>query len=1187
MRLLCLIPLMALLGTAIAAPPPAQPLFVPLTVNDGLPSNVVYKTVQDRDGFVWIGTQDGLARYDSVGFRVFRHNPTDPRSLVSNDIAVLLIDRDGVLWCGGEGTGLNRLDADGKGFTHFLHEPNDLRTLGSNDLFSIAEDTAGSIWVGTYLGGLNRLEVDGSFTHVDHDAEDPRSLRSNTVYALQADALNRLWVGTDEGLDVREADGRIVHVELPPLDERPGRPVVMNFLPDGDGGMLVATLKGVFRVDRQLLYQGEVAATQPPLKVSALARSEDNGLWIGLLGGLAHLSERGLQRYATGEGSTGAYPGSRTMDIRSDLEGGVWFSLFDGGIARLPPHWRNFSVFRHVPGNTASLARSRALALAADGNRAVWVAAGADGLDRIDHKTGQIEHWGKRIDLGGEQPYALLPDGDDHLWVGSHSGLRRYSLTTRKPSPLPVDLGRPDALPPGYVNRLVAAPDGSVWASVRGGGVVHVDGDPPRVLRRYMPAMGTLGDSDILDMVLDSSARPWVATASGVERHEVGGDRFTGVTGLPLESVHALAFAPDGALWLHRLGALERYRIDGDVAELERRYDATNGWPAQIAAALAVAEDGSVWVTSLRGLWRVDDRTQAVRHFDGRDGLPSLEFLPRVLASTADGTLYAGTTGGVAAFDPASMRFDAPPPPVRLTSVNVRRGGQLETLSLDSPVLLRHDDVDLSIAARALSFANPVANRYQFRLDSFDRGWIDAEHGERVYSQLAAGDYRLHVRAANADGVWSELAEPLVVSVARAPWATAWAYAIYTLAAVLAALAMFSAYRARLRQRHLAVLAEERRRGTEELVEAKSAFLATIGHEIRTPMTGVLGMSELLLGTELDERQRGYAKAIHQSGQLLLRLVNDSLDIARIDAGKFALDDHTLDPAALAREVMALQQPLAQRKNLTTSVSVAPDVPRQIWGDELRIKQILLNLINNALKFTERGSIALDLTVVNGSHLRFHVADTGPGMSAEVCARLFGRFAQADGVMRQHGGSGLGLAICRELTLLMGGTITVSSVPDSGSEFDVDLPIYEAVAKSIDGQPAAPVSMLPPRASLNVLLVEDDATVAAVIDGLLGRLGHRAVHAANGLAALTELKTLHFDLVLLDLDLPGIDGLQLARMIRAGGGATLPLIAVTARSVGDEEILIRDAGMDGLLRKPITTALLGNAITAALVKRRA
>lgn len=1172
---------------AMAAPPPAPPQFVPLTVADGLPSSVVYKTVQDHDGFIWIGTQDGLARYDGIGFRVFRHDLAEAASLPSNDISALLIDREGNLWCGGEASGLNRLEADGTSFTHWLHQPNDLRTLGSDDVFSIAQDASGAIWVGTYLGGLNRLQADGSFLHVDHDAEDPRSLRSSTVLALHADAQNRLWVGTDTGLDVREADGRIVHVELPPLAERAGRSVVMAFLPDADGSVLVGTYKGLFRVDSQLRYAGEVASAQPPLKVSALARTDDDDLWIGTSTGLARLDANGLQHYSSDESAPGAYPGRRTMDVRADDEGGIWFALFDGGVARLPPHWRNFAAFRHIPGDTTSLVRTRVNALGADAARAIWVASGDNGLDRLDRVSGQIERWGERLRIAGQRLTAVLPEGRDHVWVGSYGGLSRYSLTSLQAMDLAVDLTRADALPPGHVNQLAHAPDGSLWASVRGGGVAHIaSSDPPRVLRRYMPAAHTLGDADITALALDASATPWLATASGVERLAAGGDRFVAVAGLPTDAVHALAFAPDGALWLHRLGALERYRIDGDGAHLEQRFDARHGWPTLTAAALMISADDSVWVTSLRGLWRVDGHTRAIRRFDARDGLPSQEFLPGALVAGADGTLYAGSLGGVIAFDPATMQLRTPPPPLHVTALSVRRGGGVEALDMAAPVALRHDDLDFRVEARALSFANPAANRYQFRLDGFDRDWVDAEHGERVYSQLASGGYRLQVRAANADGVWTDLAPALPVSVARAPWATPLAYALYALATLLAALAMLAAYRTRVRGRHLALLAEERRRVTEQLIEAKSSFLATMGHEIRTPMTGVLGMSELLLGTELDPRQRGYVNAIHQSGQLLLRLVNDSLDIARIDAGKFALDDCQLDPAALAREVIALQQPLAQRKGLALAVGIAADVPPLLWGDELRIKQILLNLVNNALKFTERGEVALHLAVINGSHLRFHVADTGPGMSAEVCARLFNRFEQADGVMRRHGGSGLGLAICRELTLLMGGTITVSSTLGEGSVFEVDLPIYAAPAlpENVAGGDDARLPEVP--GGLDVLLVEDDATVAAVITGLLARLGHRATHVGNGLAALAEFKTQTFDLVLLDLDLPGLDGLQLARMIRAGSGAALPMIAVTARSVGDEETLIRSAGMDGLLRKPVTTALLGNAIAAAIMERK-
>lgn len=1187
MRALLALPLLVLIAVAAAGPPPAPPQFVPMTVADGLPSSVVYKTVQDRDGFIWIGTQDGLARYDGVGFRLFRHDPADPASLASNDVSALLVDRAGNLWCGGEASGLNRLEADGKRFTHWRHRPNAIGTLGSDDLFSLAEDAAGGIWVGTYLGGLNRLQPDGSFLHVDHDAEDPDSLRSSTVYALYADARNRLWIGTDDGLDVRNADGRIVHVQLPPLAARAGPSIVMAFLPDADGSMLVGTRKGLFRVDAELRYQGELANATPALMVSALARAGDAGLWIGTLTGVASFDAHGLQRYSAEEAAPGAYPGTRTMDILRDAEGGTWFALFDGGVARLPPHWRNFVALRHIPGDPASLTRARVKALGVDPAGTIWAASGNDGLDRIDRASGHIERWGERLHIAGQRLTAVLPDGTDRIWVGFQTGLRRYALDTLMVVDMPVDLTRADALPQGFVDNLARAPDGSIWASAHGGGVAHLASDPPRVLRRYTPAAKTLGDTDIFVLALDAQGNPWLATASGVERYDASADRFVAVEGIARESIHALAFAPDGKLWLDRLGALERYRIDAGVAYPEQRFDAASGWPTVSANALAISADGSVWATSSRGLWRVHDRSHVVRRFDTRDGLPSQEFLPGALAAAPDGTLYAGTLGGVVAFDPAALRLDMPAPPLRITALSVRRADR--TLALDStaPIELRYNDLDFRVEVRVLSYANSASNRYRFQLEGFDRDWVDAEHGERVYSQLPAGSYRLHMRAANADGAWTELAPALSLYVARAPWATPLALALYALAVLLTGVAALHAYRTRIRRRHALALAEERRRSSEQLSEAKSAFLATMGHEIRTPMTGVLGMSELLLGTELDERQRGYATAIHQSGQLLLRQVNDSLDIARIEAGKLALDDQPLDPAALVREVAALQQPLAQRKGLSISVKVAADVPALIRGDELRIKQILLNLVNNALKFTECGGVTLELLRAGASHLRFHVADSGPGMSEELRARLFNRFEQADGVTRRHGGSGLGLAICRELTVLMGGSISVSSAPGAGSAFDVDLPIYEAAgARTRQTAPVASAAASPGSA-LDVLLVEDDATVAEVIAGLLTRLGHRATHVPNGLAALAELRRARFDLALLDLDLPGIDGLQLARMIRASAHAALPLVAVTARSVGDEEAQIRAAGMDALLRKPLTSALLAGVIASLLDERGA
>ncbi len=793
-----LLPLLLHANALAAAPPPAPPQFVSLAVADGLPSSVAYKTVQDRDGFIWIGTKDGLARYDGVGFRVFRHDPALAGSLSSNDVSAMLVDRDGHLWCGGEASGLNRLEADGSSFRHWRHRAGDAGTLGSDDVFTIAQDAAGAIWVGTYLGGLSRLQDDGRFVSVDHDAEDPPSLRSNTVQALYGDARNRLWIGTDSGLDVRDADGRIHHVELP-LAGRAGPAMVMAFLPESNGGVLVGTLKGMFRVDSELRYQGEIADGTSALSVMALARSSDGGLWIGLRRGLAHLDAQGLQRYGGEEAAPGAYPGTRTMDVFRDAEGGVWFATFDGGIARLPPQWRNFAAYRHVAGDAASLSRPAVKAVGVDASDSLWTASGLDGLDRIDHASGAIERWGARLGIAGSQLTAVLPAEPDHVWVGSYQGLRRYSLSQQPSEALPVDLTRADALPPGFVDQLRRAPDKTVWVSAHGGGVARIAADASQVLHRYTPAEKTLDDADITALVLDAEANPWLATASGVERYLPAQDRFVAVADLPHEPVHALAFAPDGSLWLHRLGALENYRwIDGS-AQLQRRLDAADGWPTLTAAALAVARDGIVWVTSPRGLWRVNGVSKSIRRFDARDGLPGQEFLAGALTAAADGTLYAGTLTGVVAFDPTALKLDTPAPPIRITALSIHRAGRTELLDIGEPVQLRHDDFDFRVEARALSYANPASNRYRFLLEGFDPDWIEAERGERVYAQLPSGSYRLRVRAANADGAWSELGGPLAVEVARAPWASSLAWLIYAVALLLAAYAGFRSYRKRLR----------------------------------------------------------------------------------------------------------------------------------------------------------------------------------------------------------------------------------------------------------------------------------------------------------------------------------------------------------------------------------------------------
>lgn len=1175
--------------SAVAAPPPSEPWFELLGTADGLPSSGVYGVRQGNDGFIWIGTRDGLARYDGVDFRVWRHDPEDRASLASNDVSALLIDSKGRVWCGGEASGLNEQLADG-GFRHYRHDATNPHSLSSDEVFTIAEDSSGTIWVGTWLGGLNRLREDGSFERIEHDAENPQSLSSTTVISLAGDASGRLWIGTDHGLDVREADGRIVHVALPPLETKADSLSIGSLSAQDDGSMLVGTDYGVARVGSDLQFAGLLAETPSRMATMAIVSESDSEYWVGTTAGLIHLQGQEQHRYGGGDALPGELPSARVLDVMRDHEGGLWISMFDAGIARLPARWRNFSVWRHRVGQENSLLHNQAEGVSVDGDGGIWVSSGRDGIDHIDAMTGDVVHHGARLKAAGSQLRSLLQIGKV-LWVGHQRGIRVYSLDDGRMLELPVADNSAQALPRGFVNRLLQDAEGRIWASLRGGGVSRIDAKT-LAIQSWSVALGTLGNSDVSDLVLDGRARPWIATAAGVQRYNPISDHFEDVPGSPTEAVHALAFDGTDSLWLHRLGALERYEIKHGSLQLADRFDKAQGWPAMQVSGLLVAADHGVWVASERGLWRIDAASHSVRQFSERDGLPSAELIGG-FSVAGDGTAYVSSRAGVIAFDPAAISLASPPPPLQLTDLSVRRDGVVHALDSTQVVELGHADRDLMVEARALSFLNPGGNDYRFKLDGFDQDWVDnGARGERVFSQLPAGSYTLQVRAANADGVWSPTTVTLPINVAAAPWLTPWAYLCYLLLGTLLVGLVFRSWRHRVDQRYSMALADEQLRAAEHLAEAKSIFLANMSHEIRTPMTGVLGMAELLRGTTLDQKQRGYAEAISRSGDHMLRLVNDSLDLARMEAGKLQLDHRPLQPRALLREVIELEQPLAQKKNLELNIEVDKESPDWVIGDALRIKQVLFNLVNNAIKFTELGSITLAMAKNEEGSLTFKVSDTGPGMNADMRERLFGRFEQSSESVRRFGGSGLGLAICHDLVELMGGIIVVESVLGRGTCFTVSLPLEEVLGNQED-QPVNSIRATSPliravdnahgfgQRRFHILVVEDDATIAVVVCGMLESAGHRTTHAAHGLAALAALAAPDVDLALVDLDLPGIDGLQLTRLVRERERATgkhLPIVAITARSTGDEEAQTQAAGMDGFLRKPISAAQLESAV---------
>ena len=1161
-------------GAAPPAAPPQLPMPRQISVYDGLPSNRINALAEDRQGYLWIATRDGLARYDGVGYRVWRVGD----GLNDNHVWTVFVDDHDRVWVGTQNGGLAMLDAQRRGFVHFDRGTH--AQIGSNDVWSVAQTPDRAIWFGTADGGLHRIDADGAIRRFMPEAGNPRSLPSPAVTWLRVDRRGRLWVGTYQGLARWTGDGfdRLLQ------DVRPSAAVNALVL-DQAGDLWIGTSSSawVYRDDSGRI---EPAPWLDPVLglpvLSMLVQDAQGAHWLDTRSGLAVERNGRVDDVPLYSSTSRGLVRPAWSAALEDREGGLWLASSETGLWHLPANWRNFTVLRRRLDDPATSANAFVYSVTPAIDGGLWLVGTGGVLDWLDPQTVQVQH---RIDgvCGDMLPYVVREVRDRSVWVGCHGSVTRYdpaSGTLRRWH----QTDAVDPAPAGVVTQIVEEPDGAIWLGASDALQLRA---PDGSLREVMAAGGPEGfpaRNALQQMSRGPDGALWLATGKGLLMWNAGTRRFEPVPGGPPWQVFAFGFAPDDTVWVGGSGILVSYRWTGAELIAERTVDARHGLPAVAAGGLAVDGLGVVWMSTPRGLVRYDPQRERLRVYSVLDGLPSQQFSDYPFEASARGYIAVGTADGLLLFHPQHVQVSDRSPTLAIESVQARRGEELLELPAGAPIVLRHDDRDLRVTARLLSFTDAHAHRYRFRLKGYDPDWVEVgASGERMFPSLRHGDYVLEVQARTADDEWTPV-QRLDFLVEEPWWRTGAATAVWILGALALLALLASQYRARLKRRHAWQLAEHKRELAEQASLAKTRFLATLGHEVRTPMTGVLGMSELLAATDLDARQRGHVESIRRAGEHLLRLVNDALDLARIEADRLQLDQQPFDLHALVRETVAFCAPQAQQRGLEFHQDIAADVPRWVVGDAGRVRQILLNLLGNAVKFTERGSVGLQVAALQPSGVRLTVRDTGPGLNEEQKQRLFRRFEQAEGARTsaRYGGSGLGLAISQELAAAMGGRIDIDSAPGQGTAFIVELPLP-------DGEPPAGVESVVAAATtgeLSLLLVEDDATIAQVVVGLLQAQGHRVTHVAHGLAALSEIATQAFDAALLDLDLPGLDGLSLARLLRQKGFAQ-PLLAVTARTDAEAEAATAAAGFDGFLRKPVTGAMLAQALAAVLPARTA
>ena len=1192
-----------------------------LTIEDGLSQGMIYDVLQTRDGFLWIATKDGLNRYDGYNFKTWSHHADNPFSLADNTVTALFEDSKSRLWIGTSGEGVQLFDRKNDRFYHF-HLPV-VYNKGNQvpyDILQFEEDPGGNIWIVNRGGGVFRMGIPDAWNHALPDHPELGSLTTLTLVPIPASPISEpgaieefrtiltaqdgsIWIGSSQNIYQVDPQSLAINAIKRPTGFPRG---VWRLKQLASGEIWGTGNTGVFRYQNGAFtyfpfsVNGPTAETYPALSIG-----NDGQLWI--------LFEKKLWRFSNNDNFHLQEPNYRADKagnvLYQDDQDNIWIGTLGYGLRKLNLRKSQFQAM-----------------LEGVSIWGIWQTKATGLLCKLFTKIVKYDPVSCKLSEQSAFPDALPqqndlifgPDGEHWLLCGLREGsinkseIRHYKADGSLLNTYEIKIGRyPYA-------RLMRTHDGAIWASGAYGKLLRIE---PETGKQTIFDFGYLFGENVETLITyalaeDGKGQIWAGTQLGLVKARLQGDQMDfrlitsdGPKGKALNNNSIACILPDPKypehlLWIGTKGSGINCL---DLRTESFSYITTEqGLPNNVVYGILPDHSGHLWCSTNRGLAKLTFKGSSLDQITPitvGDGLQSDEFNTQAFFRTTEGELLFGGVNGINRFVPERLQFNTSLPQVYVIELYVNQsplrlahGSNVwQPVEYQPQIQLDYTQNNLSFEFAAMDFTDPQKNQYRYRLMPIEKNWMSTRKDHFAhYTHLAPGRYVFSVQGCNSAGIWNEKPVEMVIIIHPPWWNSSLAYLIYILAFALTAWQAWRLQVNRVKIREQLAYEQRETERIKALEQVKTNFFSNITHEFRTPLSLMLEPARRILAQSKDPDIVENARHIESNSFRLLHMVNQLLQLAKLESGAMHLDLRHGDFAGHIREIFRSFLPLAEQRGIQLSLKLDGPMPPFVF-DTNKTELIVNNLLSNALKFTPAGGtvwlyLSMETTTPpDGKPASFavvQVRDTGIGIPAESFDKIFNRYYQVEGPHTQAGeGTGIGLALSKELAELMGGTISVTSNGPSaespGSTFTFRLPRKTALALSdhltavhIAETTGTTEETIPPRNTETqavVLVIEDSAALRRFIKQSLHSYW-QVVEASNGKEGIKKAIELVPDLIISDLMMPEMDGYAVCDTLKNTElTAHIPVILLTAKTDLDAKLKGLRSGADDYLTKPFHT----------------